>query len=333
MRRNGLIAIITVLLMVLIPIQIVEASMTFTVDDTYLRGSITAYLPDTENTYSLEVSGPGGTFNKNNAGVCYHEDFGKITIDYGYMEKGSKFTMKLTDQNGTDAGMFTFTIKAKTKGTFLVQPPNDAPTPTPIPSPTPEPTRTPESTPTPVPPIILNTPTPSPEPTEKPKPTETPNPTEVPATTPEPTPEPTPTETPTPTPTPIPTATPTPIPTDTPTPVPTPTEEPTEPISVTAAVIVETEPSDTEPPKETEGKNVVVKKIEDAAVKIPGIYKEETSSKVRVKLDVAIASIAVTFLIGFAVMFVVRLAKESKKISVEAFFRGGLSEESEEDEE
>lgn len=327
MRRKGLISIITVLVMLVIPLRIDTASMTFTADDTYLRGSITAYLPDTENSYSLEISGPDGTFNKSNSGSCYHEEDGKITIDYGYIPKGSSITVKLTDQNGTDAGMFTFVIKAKTKGTFLVPFPEDAPTPTPIPSPTPEPTKEPDATPTPIPPITLNTPTPLPTPTPSPKPTNTPTLEATP--TPEPTIEPTPTETPTPTP--IPTATPSPVPTSTPTPEPTPIEIPTEPSVIEAESDIE--PSETEPPLEEENtNNVVVEKIEEVAIKVPGIYRAEKSNKVRVDIDVAIASIIVAALLGFSIMFVIRLSKESKKISREAFFRGTMNESEDEEE-
>lgn len=313
---------IVIAILILSPICIVNASMTFTADETYLKGSVTVYLPDKDNQYYLEMSGPGGTFNKNNAGSCYQEGDGKITIDYGYMGKGSSFTLKLMDESGNDIGKaFTFTIKAKTKGTFLVQPPENAATPTPIPSPTPTPTPIPNATPTPVPPVVINTPTPSPRPTKEPDPSPTNTQTPVPTDTPTPTPTDTPTPSPEPTVSPTPTLTIEPEPTDTPIPSESKTEVPTTPSETMAEVI---EPSESEQEEKKE-KKTVIEKIEDAAVNIPGIYKRTESGKVRVRLNVAIASIVVAFLIGFCIMFVAKLAIESKKITTEEYFKGTLS--------
>lgn len=323
MRKRRLLSLgIVIAILILLPFQILRASMTFTADDTYLKAAVTVYLPDKENSYSFEMSGPGGTFNKGNAGSCYIEGDGKITINYGYMEKGKSYSLKVTSSDGTEIGQFTFTIKSKTSGTFLVQPPDNAATPTPIPSPTPEPTRPPEATPTPVPPIVINTPTPVP-----PKNTDTPTPT--PSDTPTPSPEPTPSDTPTPEPTPS----DTPVPTETPSPTPTeeadpiaivePTDTP-EPTESTTTGETDPEPEKTEP-EQKEKKNIL-EKIEDAAVNIPGIYKNPVSKTVRVKQNVAIAAIAVAFLLGFCIMFVVKLAQESRRITTEAFFKGALNQ-------
>ena len=308
---------IILLILTFMPFRTLLASMTFKADDTYLKAAVTVYLPDKENIYSFEMSGPGGTFNKSNAGSCYIEGDGKITINYGYMEKGSSYTLSVKDAGGNDIGQFTFTIKSKTSGNFLVQPPENAATPTPIPSPTPEPTTEPDATPTPVPPIVINTPTTTPS--------KTPDPTDTPTPTPSNTPV--PTETPSPSDTPTPTETPSPVPTEEPTETsdPTATPIPTEEMTTTENQQTEQEPSETEQIQEPEEKSDnIVDKIEDVAVNIPGIYKTKTGKTVRVKQNVAIASIIVAFLIGFCIMFVIRLAKESKRISTEEFFRGTL---------
>ena len=321
MRKRRILSLCSVIaILMLVPFHFLRANMTFTADDTYLKGAVTVYLPDKENEYALEMSGPGGTFNKGNSGSCYIEGDGKITINYGYMEKGRSYSLKVTSSDGSEIGQFTFVIKSKTSGSFLVSPPDNAATPTPIPSPTPEPTREPEATPTPVPPVVINTPTNTPKPTKTTDPTSTP--------TSQPTPTPTETPVPTDTPTPEPTPSDTPIPTDIPTLIPTeepianiePTKTPTE---STTTETTEPEPSETEPQKEE--KKTVIDHIEDVAVNIPGIYQNPETKTVRVKWNVAVASLVVAFLLGFCIMFVVRLAKESKRISTEAFFKGTLS--------
>lgn len=309
LRQKAIIFIST--LLVLVPfmrIANLRASMSFTADDQYLYGSVTAYL--TDGATSMELSGPAGTFNKSNAGSAYIEGNGKITINYGYMAKGSTYTIRLYDSNGAEVtGDFTFFLKANsgTKGTFLVPPPNDVPTPTPIPSPTPTPTPIPDATPTPVPPIVVNTPTPSPVPTN--------TPTAVPTDTPTPTPSDTPTPTPTPTVTPESTATP--VPTESPTPTPIPTETTTENTTVPPSVNEQTH--ETDAPRPTVANYEVKKAVADI---LPGVYITDEYSVMRVSWSAFIWGLFGSIFIGFAIMFLFKLREGDKEIAEHRFFKG-----------
>lgn len=321
--KKTTILFISILFMVvpLMRISMLRASMSFTADDTYLYGAVTVYFPD--GAVSMEMSGPDGTFNKGNAGSAYIESDGKATINYGYMKEGSTFTLRVFDADGAEVNSdFTFFIKAKngSSGTFLVAPPEEAPTPTPIPSPTPTPTPIPEATPTPIPPIVVNTPTPSPEPTSTPTPAaeSTPTPTNTPTPSPTPTPEPTPTETPTPSP--EPTSTPSPVPTESPTPSPEPTDTPT-PVPETEPTEEPTmpEPSETEPPEPTV-KNYEVKKA--IANIIPGVYIENPHEEMRISWDAFISATLILFLLGFLIMFLFKVHEGNKKILERRYFKG-----------
>lgn len=311
-RLRRQVTLFIAILLVTVPFMctaLVRASMSFTADDQYLYGSVTAYLPD--GATSMELKGPAGTFNKSNAGAAYIEGNGKITINYGYMAKGSTYTIRLFDADGAEVTeAFTFFIKANSgsKGTFLVPVPTDAATPTPIPSPTPTPTPIPESTPTPVPPIVVNTPTPSPTPTEAPKATSSPVPTE--------TPTPIPTETPTPTPTPSETATP--VPTNTVTPVPT--------SSVTESTEPPTESQQTVPSERavaTPRPTVANYEVKKAVAEIlPGVYISDEYSVMRVSWVTFILGIFSFMFIGFVVMFLFKLREGDRQIAEHRFFKG-----------
>ena len=322
MRRVRTLSLFTaILITLLMPVHILLAGITTTVTETYQRCAITAYFPDKDNQYYLEVSGPGGTFNMSNSGSCYIEGSGKATINYGYLAKGSKLTIKITDASGSELEVGTFFLSENTKGSFLVSPPSGAATPTPIPSPTPEPTRPPEATPTPIPPVVINTPTPVPA-TNTPIPTTAPvedTPTPIPTET--PTPEPTATETPTPIPTdtPVPTEEPTPVPTETPTPEPTDTPVP----EVTDI------PEPTIPPTNDSGFVHEVKKV--AAI-IPGVYIEDGTQHLRIKPQVILAGTLIMYIIGLVSTFLIINHQDKKKRLIEMYFRGGMDIESKEEE-
>ncbi len=296
------------------------AGVTSTVDETYLRCAITVYFPDSENIYSVEITGPGGTFNKSNAGSNYIDGTGKATINYGYLPEGSSITIKVFNGEGSEVTMKSFVLSEKSKGAFLVSIPDTAATPTPIPTPTPEPTPIPNATPTPVPPIVINTPTP----TEQPKNTATPTPT--PSDTPNPTPEPTPTETPTPSPTPS--DTPSPTPSDTPTPIPT--KQSTEPSEPTQPETSEpqTEPTTEETQKEDSG---FVESVKKSVAALPGAYIDKTTNELMVTPGLVVASTTLMFVIGFISSFLVKSHIYKKRETIAMFFNGIESDPKEED--
>lgn len=323
MKRRAISQLILAIVfcLVILPWRILSAGVTSSVDETYLRCAITIYFPDTENAYEAEVAGPGGTFNKNNAGSCYSEGSGKATINYGYLPEGSSITIKAFNSSGSEVSIKSFVLSEKSKGTFLVSIPEKAATPTPIPSPTPEPTRVPDATPTPVPPIVINTPTPV-----SPKNTDTPTP--IPTDTPTPSPEPTPTETPTPSPSPspVPTDIPSPTPSDTPTPMPEPTTntEPTVPPTEPAENIDAQENT----PKEDTG---FVKTVKEAVAVIPGAYIDQETNELRIKPGLILASTALMFVIGFTSSYLIKSHIYKKRDTVAMFFNG-IEEDREEEE-
>lgn len=308
--------------LIALPWSRLMAGVTSTVDETYLRCAITVYFPDSENTYSIEITGPGGTFNKSNSGSNYIDGTGKATLNYGYLPEGSSITIKVFNSEGSEVTMKSFVLSEKSKGSFLVSIPDTAATPTPIPTPTPEPTRPPEYTPTPVPPIVINTPTPTP--TEQPKNTETPTPT--PSDTPTPTPEPTPTETPTPLPTPS--DTPSPTPSDTPTPIPTQqtteTSEPKHPEPSEAQTDTITEDT----PKEDSG---FVGSVKKSVAALPGAYIDKTTNELMVTPGLVVASTILMFVIGFITSFLVKNHTYKKRETIAMFFNGIESDPKEED--
>ena len=128
MRRSRNIFLLISTLIIVLPLMrlsMLSASMSFTADDDYLYGAVTVYFPD--GGVEMELSGPGGTFNKGNAGDAYIEGDGKATINYGYMKQGTTFTIRIYAEDGSEIGdAFTFFIKAKngSSGTFLVPVPD-----------------------------------------------------------------------------------------------------------------------------------------------------------------------------------------------------------------
>lgn len=321
-RVQSQLILFAVLCLVILPWRILSAGVTSSVDETYLRCAITVYFPDSENTYTAEVTGPGGTFNKSNAGSCYIEGTGKATINYGYLPEESSITLKAFNSSGSEVSMKSFVLSEKSKGTFLVSIPDTAATPTPIPSPTPEPTRPPEATPTPVPPIVINTPTPTPKNTDTP----TPTPSDTPTPTPSETPTPTETPTPSPSPSPVPTDTPSPTPSDTPTPEPTveSTKEPT--VMPTDPTDLQDEPE--EPPKEDSG---FVQDVKEVVAAIPGAYIDKETNELRIKPGLILASTALMFVIGFISSYLIRSHIYKRKDTIAMFFNGIEEEDREEE--